>query len=159
MSEKLKISPPWIIAAKMIGALFAADPAVSVQFDEANRTLNLYVDGVAKANALSRALPTAKSFGGVVLKITVIPANVLGTSTVDIFQAAFEGNPAVSFIRSGDDPLTSGFNYIAFAPDVVQFYADNLGSVGGLKSMLYEDIAKEIFGDFPGIYFCTAPKN
>ena len=47
------------------------------------------------------------------------------------------------------------FNFVVFVPEVVQFYNDDLGDINGLCSTLYQDLAKDLFGEEAGIYFCT----
>ena len=71
---------------------------------------------------------------------------------------AFEGNEAISCFYTGCGP-TQDINYIAFDPIVVQFFNDQLDDINGLKTTLYADIAKEVFGQQDGIYFCTDPAD
>ena len=71
-----------------------------------------------------------------------------------MFQEAFSGNGAVSCFYTECGP-TQDINYVAFDPVVVQFFNDQLDDANGLKSTLYADIAKEVFGMQDGIFFCT----
>ena len=79
------------------------------------------------------------------MKITVVPANETVETTLDIFRKAFYGNPAVDSFVSIPTMYGAPMNYMLFAPEVVQFWADNLGNPNGIESMLYETIAKDIF--------------
>jgi len=46
-------------------------------------------------------------------------------------------------------------DYVVFRNEVVQFFNDEMGDPNGLKSTLYQDIAKDVFADKDGIFFCT----
>ena len=50
-------------------------------------------------------------------------------------------------------------NYVVFENKVVQFFNDDLSDIHGNKSTLYQEIAKDIFGDCDNIYFCTDTKE
>jgi len=152
--EKLKLSSPWDIYYKQIEALFGEDPAVTVVLDEEEYELKLYVEGATKAEAIEQLLPSKKEFGNVTLKITVIPSNASDMSRVALIEKAFEGNPALVDILSGEI-LSNPVNYVIFEKEVVQFFNDDLSAVGGICSTLYQDLAKEIFGEKEGVYFCT----
>ena len=41
----------------------------------------------------------------------------------------------------------NSFTYVVFEKEVVQYWNDNLGDINGLRSTLYQDLAKEIFAD------------
>lgn len=153
MNDGLRISAPWILYYKAIEALFAKDQAVETAYDDENKTIRLYVDGDLKTEALSKLLPQEKNFGGVVVKIEVIPANKLKTTT-DLFKAAFNGNYAFAYIKEGTYPLSNKVCYIVFKKGVVQYWVDNLGDINGNISTLYEDLARTVFED-SGVFFCT----
>ena len=126
---------------------------MKIEYDNDNTSLKLYVEGVKKADALTKLLPAHKEFGNVVLNITVIPANYKDDK-VSLFRAAFEGNSIVSEIATKD--LCGGkVSYVVFEGKVVQFFNDSMADINGLCSTLYQDIANEVFDDHAGIYFCT----
>ena len=154
MRKFINLSAPWVLFYREIEALFKEDPAVRVEYDEANQTIRLYVEGEEKADALAQLLPTVRTFGNVVVKVAVIPANLKGPSKLLLFQKAFEGNPALAFIQGGSSGVFD-LNYVVFKSKVVQFKSDDIGDVNGLTSTLYQDIAKDLFEDVPGIFFCT----
>ena len=154
MRKFINLSAPWILFYREIEALFKEDPAVRVEYDEADQTIRLYVEGEEKADALAQLLPTVRTFGNVVVKVTVIPANLKSPSKLQLFQKAFEGNPALAFIQGGSSGVFD-LNYVVFKSKVVQFKSDDIGDVNGLTSTLYQNIAKDLFEDVPGIYFCT----
>lgn len=152
---RIGILSPWVRFYKEIEAMFANDPEVKVIYDEEANEVKLYVDNTTKANALAQLLPYEKTFGTVKLKITVLPANELGDSKISLFEDAFQGNPAFSYIKTVSGIFSSPLSYVVFKNKVVQYYNDDLGDVNGLCSTLYQDIAKNIFGEQDGIFFCT----
>lgn len=154
MKGKMNISAPWITFYREMEALFKEDPAVNIEYDEENRTIVLRVAREEKADALSQLLPKMKSFGNVTIKILVLPANELGDTRIKLFQKAFEGNPAYRYTVSAD---AAGFSadYVVFAKKVIQFFNDDMSDAHGVESTLYEDIAKDIFEEEAGIFFCT----
>lgn len=156
MNEELKLSSPWMIFYKEIDALFKGDPDVRVEYDEDANTIKLYVENAEKADALAQLLPAEKAFGNITVRIMVIPANVDSPSKLQLFQKAFEGNPAFVSTQTAKDGLYD-LGYVVFQCKVVQFFSDDLGDLNGLKSTLYQDIAKDIFENAPGVFFCTEP--
>lgn len=153
------LSPPWITFYNEIKEMFCEDPDVSaITYNNVTHTVNIYIDNAEKAYAIMRLLPVSKNFkdfGNVTLKINVIPSNNLSTSTVELFEKAFKGNPVFSYIKKANLPATP-FNYIVFKNKVVQFFNDNMRDVSGNKSILYEEIARDIFENTSnGICFCT----
>ena len=158
MENKVNLSSPWVIYFRKISALFEKDPAVKVLFDDQNYVIKIYVEGDEKAKALEQILPSEKTFGNIVVKTIVIPANQLNVSRFSLFQKAFESNPIVSFMEIVPTQ-TNNLNFIVFKKKIVQFFNDNVGDYYGVCSTLYQDIAKDIFGEEKGIYFCTDVKE
>lgn len=155
---RLGLAAPWVIFYREIEAMFVDDPEVRVIYDEEHNEIKLYVNNGAKADALSTLLPQVKTFGNVELKITVIPANdhvKYFLNEGNIYETAFEGNPALSYIRIVGGIFSNDIVYIVFVNKVVQYYSDDLGDVNGMTSTLYQEIAKDIFGEREGIFFCT----
>ena len=156
---KVELSPPWVTYVNEVAALFKEDPQIKMQYDESNLELTMLVDNPAKAEAIAELLPTSKTFGNVTLKIFVIPANRLRENKIEIYKAAFEGNPIVSRIETVTDSAWTYFNYIVFRKEVVQYYNDDLGDIDGIHSTLYQEIAKDVLEGGTGIYFCTECKK
>lgn len=154
-----KLSPPWYSYYNKIKALFEKDPDVEVYFDDESYEVKIFVSNDKKADALAAIFPTKKSIGNIDLRITVYVDHDNNKDILDLFSTAFEGNPIVSYITSGSDPLTSNFNYVVFKPDVVQFFNDDLTDVNGNYTSIYADIAKEIFENTNNVYFCTDKIN
>ena len=159
MEEKIKLVSPWVNFYREIQALFKDDPDVKVVYNEDDNKVNLYVEKTDKADALSQILPTEKEFGNVVLKIEVIPANKIKiNSTLDLFNIAFKDNPAFSYSQRVDGIFSNSLDYVVFKNKVVQYFNDDLGDINGIKSTLYQDIAKDVFDDTT-IHFCTDIKE
>jgi hypothetical protein len=152
--ENTKLSAPWITFVHEITALFADDPEVKVKYDEESNIVKLYVSNVDKAGALEKLIPLKKEFGNVSLTIEIIPANLGECSVEELFAKAFAGNPALSYTTSYDNPL-GHLTYIVFKKEVVQFFNDQLDDVNGNKSMLYQEIASDVFGGDHKAFYCT----
>lgn len=152
---ELKLSSPWVIYAHKVAALFGDDPEIEVEFDNDGPELTLYVANATKAGAIAKILPQEVEFGNVKMAVKVVPANE-EQSNAALFLRAFSGNPNVVDVVTVPDVLTNDPTYVVFEPDVVQFYSDNGADINGLTTTLYQDIAKDVFGDgFPNIFFCT----
>lgn len=164
---RLKLSPPWITYVNKLQALFDGDPLIAFNLDYNNEDGPLVVLSCGngdKVTALQKLLPTEKSFGNVTLRIVVdgTPSNRAFTSIKELFEVAFNKNPAFAYAVS---PSEAGYNwvpmtYVVFKNCVVQFFNDNLNDCHGLISTLYETIADEIFEEFRGtagaaVYFNT----
>ena len=157
---RLRKSSPWIIFYRELQELFRYDDEVKVIYDdnpdEALYEVRLYVETTAKADALEKLLPMEKVFGNVTLSIKVIPANNLAHTNVPLYEAAFEGNEALSYIKTvGGGILSNDITYVVFKNQVVQYFSDDLSDPHGLTSTLYQDIAERVFEQKEGIFFCT----
>lgn len=156
---KLKKSPPWHTYYKEIEALFGYDPDIQILYDEDGQIIKIYVEKEEKASALDKLMPGEVKLGNITLKIVIIPGNVKaeGATEENIFIKAFAGNPVVSFIEEthGIFPAT----YVVFENEVVQYYDDNIADYHRLQSTLYQDIARRVFPDAVGVYFCTDIPN
>ena len=151
----LKLAAPWTIYYEEIKALFGSDPDIKVSVDDEEKVVRLYVDGEEKAEALEKLLPAEKTFGNVTVRTVVVPGNELTEKKLSWFQAALAGNPVFSFTKMNEGVFTIPLSYVVFKNRVVQFFADNLQDVNGNITTLYETIAKDVFGETPGICFCT----
>lgn len=152
--EKMKLSPPWVTFVNEVKALFQDDPEIKIVYDEDSYTLKLFVDDADKAMALSKLIPETKEFGNVVLKIEIVPANADDYEIDQIFNKAFEGNSALSYTAAFDSPFGK-VSYAVFQKKVIQFFNDQMDDINGNKSMLFQDIAKDVFGTDHGIFYCT----
>ena len=153
--KNLKLSAPWVVYYREIEALFGADPEITITIDEENYSVKLYVNNDEKAEALDKLLPTERIYGNVTVRTAVIPGNPLLEKKTSLFQTAFEGNPVFAFTKTNEGVFTIPLSYVVFKNRVVQFFADNLQDVNGNITTLYETIAKDVFGETPGICFCT----
>lgn len=163
----LHLSAPWIIYYREVQAMFKHDEHVHVVYDEAENHLKVYVTGPYKAAALTQILPPTKSFGSVSLSITVIPANDCGDNTLpdvkawsieDVFETAFDDNAAYESVHCVPSVLMGNpITYVVFSKEVVQYFSDDLGDYYGIHSTLYENIARDIFVELDGVFYCTYP--
>ena len=157
MSNITRISPPWEILYSEMEEMFGRDPEVHLErlYSTDEKKIALRVDNQEKAEALETLLPPSITYGNIEVKIVVIPANLRSESVVEKYVKAFSGNPVLERVETVQ-MLGDEIHFLLFENKVVRFFADNIGDYQGKKSMLYEDIAKEIFKFRPGIYFCTA---
>ena len=153
--SKVNLAAPWEVFHKEIETLFGEDPDIEVLYDDDEtssvKTITLHVEGATKADALATLLPAEKSFGNVTVRIEVVPANEQD-SKISLFEKAFYGNPAFAYTESREGAMP--MDYVVFEKEVVQMFIDNLADLHGLKSTLYEEIARDVFGD-SGVMFCT----
>lgn len=152
MSKELKLVSPWENFYKEIQIMFEDDIDIDVVILDNVKTVKLYVDSATKADALMTLLPTEKVFGDLTVKIAVIPPN--NQTKADVFARAFEGNPIFMDAAEARD-----FNYIFFRKKVVQYWNDNMGDGHGITSTLYQNIAKDVFGEIPGVFYCTSTEE
>ena len=152
--EEFKMAPPWIQYVNALTALLEPDPDIKISYDNDEHIVKLYVEGTDKANALTELLPDEKEFGNVTLKINVVPANVATTKGA-LIEQALDGNPAFVYAETIQGPMSNPMTFVVFDREVVQYYNDNLGDIHGLRSTLYEELAREIFEDHEGVFFCT----
>lgn len=155
MDKKLTLSAPWVLLFHELEAFFAEDKEVRVILDADSFTIKLYVSDEEKADALTQLLASEKQIGNIKVTITVIPPNKLGVDKFTLFQKAFKGNPAVNYTRSINGLYNNTMNFIVFKNKVVQYFTDDLGDINHVRSTLYQDIAKELFGEHEGIFYCT----
>lgn len=160
---RIKLSAPWDVFYREVNELFKQDDGIQVVYDEETKEIKLYVKSSSQASALNELLPTEMTYGNVTQKITVTPANGFlfkSGKSANRFRDAFEGNPIISRIETVGDVFTNPITYVAFVNCVVQYFNDDLGDINGQCSTLYQEIAKNVFGNVDGIYFCTdKPKD
>lgn len=151
---RLKISPPWVVYAHKLEALFDGDPeiAFNVDYNGKNPSVVLATNNPDKAAALMDLLPDQKQFGSVALNITVdcdTVSNRAFPTAKELFETAFNKNPVFAYAVC---PASEGywfvdFTYVVFKNTVVQFFCDNLNDPHGIISTLYQELAEEIFAD------------
>lgn len=155
---KIKLSPPWSIFYDEISAMFKPDSQVKVVMDEDNYTVHVFVDDTKKSAAIAKILQQNKKFGRITLKVVVPPPDgakaVKFANGVELYEAAFNGNPRLSYVKPKSSIFDTSF-YVVFRNEVVQYFNDDISDVNGNCSTLAEYIARDIFiGDeLPN--FCT----
>ena len=155
--------PPWSIVIRKFEALFDGDPqiACNTDFSGTHPLIVLACNNGDKVTALEKILPKEITFGGVTLSIMVdgIPSNRAFRNKKELFEVAFDKNPAFAYAMS---PVDEGYNwfamtYVVFKNCVVQFFADNLNDCHGVISTLYQNIAEELLTGpgAEGVFFNT----
>ena len=163
---RINMSPPWVLYYKKLNALFDEDNDILVIYNEDEMEVKLYCTDEDKSEALSFLLPNTVSFGSVELKITIIPSNKEENGYVEGYNITikksniashvlFDGNGHVEEIKTVSTPF-GDFTYVIFKKEVIQYFEDNLSDFYGNCSTLCETIAKEIFKDIEGVFFCTS---
>lgn len=151
----MKIVSPWVNLYREYEEFFRRDPYVKVLCDDEHKTIDLYVDGDAKAEALAMMMPAERTFGSVVVKICIIPSNDKTKTCGDLCVDAFSSNEALAFTKTIHGLFNNDITYVVFENTVVQYHNDDLGDIFGQRSCLYQDLAKDIFTEADGVYFCT----
>lgn len=150
MGDNLKLSSPWVTQANLMKAFFDPDPEVEIIYssdDSDDNELDVYVSNPFKADALSQVLPESYDFGNVKLKVNVIPAND-DVSYAQLLRTALQGNPML--VDAGDvDEAGLSYQYLLFSPFVLQYWNDELLHPFGIRTVLPEQAAHEIFTDAP----------
>ena len=160
---RLKILPPWTIVIRKFEALFDGDPqiACNCNFSGSNPSIVLACNNGDKVAALQQILPSEVFFGNIKLAVSVdgTPSNRAFTSKVELFDTAFNGNPAYAYsvCPAEEGYQWIGTTYVVFKNCVVQFAADNLNDCHGIISTLYQTIAEELLtGDATcGVFYNT----
>lgn len=156
----VKLSAPWQTYYKELSLLFEHDDEVRIIYDTDAQIINIFVDNAVKAEAMAAALPAVKQFGSVELEINIIPSNRVNmlkasrTGFVDLFR----GNSIVDDVVIVDGIMTNPITYVIFKKEVVQYFNDDLGDANGMCTTLYQDMAKRVFEDHEGVFFCTNTK-
>ena len=158
---RLGLSSPWVEYYHQLTAFFQEDEGIRVIFDEANYEIKILCAYRDVALALQHVIPIEKEFGNVKLKVTVIPPNdtvrdlsVLETKA-DYLRLALCRNNALNYSKEISGVFTNKITYFVFKNEVVQYFNDSLSDVHGLCSTLYENLARVIFDDVEGVFFCT----
>ena len=151
--KQVGLSSPWSIYYKQLEEFFLKDPDIDMAFNQKDYIITMRVASPMKAEALQQLLPSEKSFGNVTIKLNIIPAN-LGDDKLNLLARALDGNPIVTDICTVEAMgMTSSF--VIFEKEVVQYFNDDLTDANGVCSTLYQDLAKEIFGEDLGVFYST----
>lgn len=151
-AKEISLSAPWYTYYHELEALFGQDPDVTLDFDEDELIIRLYVFKEEKAYALSQLLPAVKEFGSISVRVRVVPSDDKYESDYDLLLKAFNGNPA--FV-TGVKEETTDMNYILFKKEVVQFYNDQFDDPRGYRSTMYKTIADDVFAGINNVFFST----
>lgn len=152
--EKVQLSPPWITYYHELKAMFATDADVRVAFDQQAMHITLFVENADKAEALDKLLEHELNFGNCKLTISVVPGNKPGDKYVNVYATAFSGNDALVDTNYVSSPF-GDFTYVIWNTIPVQFFNDNLEDYQGKRTMLLEDVARDVMILQPGVFHCS----
>ena len=157
--KNVALVSPWVEYYRKINTLFREDPDVNVIYNEEKNEVKIYTNGAEKAEALSQLLPAEKVFGNITLYINIVPDNYVGNtkdcSIEELYKKAFKGNKGFSFIKTISGVMGFSATYVVFKNKVVRYFNDDLGDIYGCRSTLYQELAKEVFEETEGVFFCT----
>ena len=151
--KELKFSPPWVIYYRKVEALFKSDPEIAIVFDDEKYVLQLRVTNAIKGYAIRKLLPKEVKFGNVVLNVVVDWE--YSESEADLYKAAFQDNPVLSYVMHMESPAIGPVDYVVFEKEVAQYLNDDVGDINGICSTLYQDIARDIFIGNKRVKYCT----
>ena len=161
----LKILSPWYELYNEVTAMFKEDKDIKIIFDDSEeKRIKLYVADDNKAAALEKLLKHEYKFGNVVAHVDVVPANAHPYGIIvddimesaELYEYAFKDNPVLQTIGVVRGVLGMDIVYVVFAKEVVQYFNDDLSDAYGQRSTLYQEIAKDLFVEEAGLFFCTA---
>lgn len=155
MEDKLELTAPWIGMANLINGFFRDDDEVFVEYDPEEVAVTLHVDNPFKADALSQVLPEAYEFGNARLVVKVIPDNE-DVSHAQLIQMALAGNPIACDSGTVVDGSLS-YPFLMLSPFVIQYFNDEVRHPYGVRTVLPEQAAREIFADVDDVSFVTCP--
>ena len=159
MDHKAAVSSPWVGYYHKLKALFGEDPDIDIEYNEQENKILMRVENRVKAYALELLLPSARTFGNVTVHTYIIPANNNKIKRVDLIEKAFEGNPVFERVYKLDGVFANPISYVIFNKKVAQYFDDNLCDPHGNVSCLYQDLAKDVFGEGEGVFFCTSNQD
>lgn len=161
----LNLSSPWIEYYRKLDAMFQLDPNVRVIYDEdKGPSVKLYVSDGYKADALEELVQKEVKFGKVTMKVSVVPPNnfteepresTTNNPDDELILNAFRNNGAVNYVQFVRDIGALNVTYVVCRNLVVQYFNDSLCDAHGVRSTLFEDIARDVFVSKPGLYYCT----
>lgn len=161
---QLVLEAPWQTFHKEVMALFAGDPDIEVgdiyEDDKTDYAFDITVRKHDKYMAMARLIPGVKTFGNVSLGIVMYDLENEECNGASAFQTLFRGNKCFDSVQTREDPTGCAWDYVLFAPEVVQFFDDDMTDYNGNWTGLMEDIARDVFeGNDRGVFFCTASKG
>lgn len=144
----VSMSSPWVVLFRELETMFAEDEGIKVTFQD-NSRIKLFVEDSEKAYALSKLIEAKHAFGNVEVYVEIVPANGYGDIDTDdtekLFEMAFKGNPVLVTLSSVDLPMLNRNLYVVFKAKVVQYFNDDISDINGMRSTLYQELAKDIF--------------
>jgi len=167
----ISMNAPWMTVYKEISKIFECDREVKILYNTEEQEVKIYVDNSVKATALDILLKHEYVFGNVTLKVNVYPANDIENlyeptkkviekmkaedDPAKLYSTAFAGNDVLRDVKKLPEMIFGGWVYVLFDIHPAQFFTDDMSRWNGYKTMLYEDIARDIFEPRSGVSLCT----
>jgi hypothetical protein len=167
------LAPPEFIFWAKLKATVGTDPCVSVGdvtlLPDNTYAITVGVCDRTQAEALNVVLGRAKAPKDVSIIVTGADGSALPTtpacaarSVTDVatlYRTALAGSSAVMDVSPSDDGSTV---WVDVAPDVVQFFADNIGDRHGNATIVARDAFDEVLnlracGQRPSVYMSVTP--
>lgn len=158
VNKNAELSAPWIVYWRKLCALFENDPEIKIgeiieTHDDKSCYISINVYNHKKFEALQQLLPSVLTFGNVELCIYVY--NIANdeeeeTDYRKLFNDLFDGNDIFDEFLTVIDRPGSKRNFAVFKPQVLQFYSDDISDPYGNKTMLAQDVARDVFTDMVG---------
>ena len=176
---------PWIEHYRKLQELFRLDPEVRVFMDEEKYKVSILVEDPVKAASLTDILLPEVEFGNITLTVNVIPGNCAvqkaerlagrksyvscnrtglayptrfgdsESSNLIKYRNAFIRNSVVTNVTTALDISGDTMTFVIFAPEVAQYYDDDIRSLFGICTKTLEQIAKEVCCEKDGVFFCS----
>lgn len=157
-NANVALQSPWVTLYNEITAIFRRDSELQIS-SLTEEEGGIYIFSISSSNSIkidsiSKILKNEFNFGNVKLVIEFLVEEGDIKQTV---ENAFRGNDIFRGIEVGGNPLIGDTYYGLFKKEVLQFFNDNIADYFGNKSILAEDIAKEIFTEdtLKQVKFCT----
>jgi len=158
-NKNTSLSAPWIAYWRKLCALFEHDDEIVIgeiinsDLTDDGYCIDIKVYNHKKFEALQQLLPDRLVFGNVELSIYIseIPNDEEEeTDYRKLFTDLFDGNDIFDEFLTVIDRPRSKYNFAVFKPQALQFYSDDISDPYGNKTMLAQDVARDVFTDMVG---------
>lgn len=157
VNKNTELSAPWLVYWRKLCALFENDDEIDIGELCDNSLTDGYYVGISvcshkKFEALQQLLPARLVFGNVELT-TYIYETLNDEEETDyrkLFTDLFDGNDIFDEFLTVIDHVGSKHDFAVFKPRALQFYSDDISDPYGNKTMLTQDVARDVFTDMVG---------
>ena len=155
----LKLGAPWMIYWRKLYVLFEHDDEIDIgEINNSDLTNDGYCFDIKvynhkKFEALQQLLPDRLVFGNFELSIYISEIQNDEEEETDynkLFTDLFDGNDIFDEFLTVIDHVGSRHDFAVFKPQALQFYSDDISDPYGNKTMLAQDVARDVFTDMVG---------